>query len=114
MDIFFKNTKTERLFAPGRTLVKFHGARRAKIIRLRLIALETARNLAAFWPPKSGVTRCHELTMDRDGQFSMDLDHPYRLIFEPRHDPVPKLPDGGTDWQAITAITILGVEDTHE
>ena len=114
MEIFFKNTKTARLFALGRTLEKFHGARRANLIRHRIRALQFAENLAEFWPPKSGVTRCHELKMDRAGQFSMDLDHPYRLIFEPNHNPVPRLPDGGTDWRGITSIIILGVEDTHE
>ncbi len=78
------------------------------------MALETARNLGYFLPPYNPPERCHELKMDRAGQFSMDLDHPYRLIFVPKHTPVPKLPDGGADWRAITAITILGVEDTHE
>lgn len=44
----------------------------------------------------------------------MDLDHPYRLIFEPAHDPLPQKDDGGLDWFQVTAITIVGVEDTHE
>ena len=114
MDVGYKNTKTARLFDLGRTLEKYHGTRQAKLIRHRIRALQAAENLAEFWPPKSGVTRCHELTMDKAGKFSMDLDHPYRLIFEPDHQPVPKLADGGTDWSAITAITILGVEDTHD
>ena len=78
------------------------------------MALETALNLGDFLPPYNPPERCHELKMNRKGLFSMDLDHPYRLIFEPDHQPVPKLEDGGTDWHAITAITILGVEDTHE
>lgn len=37
----------------------------------------------------------------------------YRLIFIPDHDPVPRLKDGGLDWSKVTAIKILGVEDTH-
>jgi len=43
----------------------------------------------------------------------VDLDHPYRLIFVPNYNSVPVLPDGGLDWLKITAIKILGVEDTH-
>jgi proteic killer suppression protein len=43
----------------------------------------------------------------------MDLDHPYRLIFTPDHDPHPTRPEGGLDWQQVTAIIIFGVEDTH-
>lgn len=73
-----------------------------------------ALSLKGFWPPKSPPGRCHELTEgQRSGQLSVDLDHPYRLIFVPNHDPVPKQPDGGLDWSQVTAIKILGVEDTH-
>jgi len=74
-----------------------------------------AQSLKDFWPPKSGPSRCHELTGGRRaGQLSVDLDHPCRLIFEPDHDPIPLLADGGLDWSKVTAIRILGVEDTHD
>ena len=43
-----------------------------------------------------------------------DLDHPYRLILEPANVPAPRKPDGGLDWTEITAVMIIGVEDTHE
>lgn len=55
-----------------------------------------------------------ELLHDRTGQLSLDLDHPYRLIFVPAHEPIPVKSDGGLDWKQVTAIKILGVEDTHE
>ncbi len=58
--------------------------------------------------------RCHELVQDRAGQLSLDLDHPYRLIFAPANEPLPTKPDGGIDWTQVTAVNILGVEDTHE
>ena len=57
--------------------------------------------------------RCHELTGDRAGQLALDLDHPYRLIFMPFHDPIPTKADGGLDWTAVTAVVIVGVEDYH-
>ncbi len=113
MDVGYKNKKTARQFNDT-VLNRIHGLKRATRIRVRLASLKQAENLAVFWPPKSGPERCHELSGERAGQFTVDLDHPYRLIFVPNHDPVPKLPSGGTDWQAITAITILGIEDTHE
>ena len=76
--------------------------------------LRAAVSLMDFWPPKSGPSRCHELTQgQRKGQLSVDLDHPYRLIFVPDHNPVPKREDGGLDWSQVTAVKILGVEDTH-
>lgn len=114
MDISFKNKKLAKSFNKGAQLVKIHGGPRAKKIRIRLTELRAATNLKDFWPPKSPPGRCHELTEGkRSGQLSVDLDHPYRLIFTPDHDPVPKLDDGGLDWSKVTAIKILGVEDTH-
>ena len=113
MKIHFRNRKTEKQFDDAR-LYRVHGPKRAERIRARLYAIYKAENLSAFWPPKTGPERCHELTKNLKGKFSMDLDHPYRLIFEPAHDPVPRLDDGGIDWQAVTEIIIIGVEDTHE
>ena len=46
-------------------------------------------------------------------QLSVDLDGPYRLLFKPANTPVPLREDGGLDWSRVTAITILGITDTH-
>ncbi len=115
MDISFKSTRLARSFNEGTQLERTHGALRAKKIRIRLKELRAAESLMDFWPPKSPPGRCHELTEGkRSGQLSVDLDHPYRLIFIPNHDPVPTREDGGLDWSHVTAIKILGVEDTHD
>jgi len=115
MDLSFKNKKLQKVFNEGAQLEKRHGTLRAKKIRIRMKELRAAKNLMDFWPPNSPPGRCHELTEgQRAGQLSVDLDHPYRLIFVPNHDPVPVREDGGLDWARVTAITILGVEDTHE
>ena len=50
----------------------------------------------------------------RAGQISLDLDGPYRLIFEVANNPIPLKTDGGLDWIQVTSIKILEVEDTHE
>lgn len=113
MEIFFDTRKLEKAFREGRTLQAIHGQQRARLIMRRIQALRAANSLGAFWPPYSGSERCHELTGDRAGQLSMDLDHPYRLIFAPDQDPYPRRRDGGLDWHQVTAVTILGVEDTH-
>ena len=67
-------------------------------------ALEDMRNLAG---------RCHELKGDRKGQLSLDLQHPRRLIFVPGGDKVATKEDGGLDWGSVSAVEIIGVEDTH-
>ena len=57
--------------------------------------------------------RCHPLSGNRDGQLSVDLEHPYRLLFIPANDPIPLTQDGGWDWTKITEIEIVEITDTH-
>ena len=60
--------------------------------------------------------RCHELTGGKRGQqcqLSVDLKYPYRLIFVPDHDPIPRKPDEGLDWEQVDTIKILEVGNTH-
>ncbi|ODH00644.1 killer suppression protein [Nostoc sp. KVJ20] len=111
MDIVFNNRKFEKECNNQRLLEKNHGADRAKRIRRRLDNLRAANVLEDM---RNLPGRCHELIQDRAGQLSLDLDHPYRLIFEPADEPIPTKPDGGIDWNKVTAVRILGVEDTHE
>ena len=56
---------------------------------------------------------CHQLPCDRSGDFAVHLWGSYRLIFEPDHDPVPGLDDGGIDKAKVTHITIKEVVDYH-
>jgi proteic killer suppression protein len=56
---------------------------------------------------------CHALRADRLGQFALSLWGSYRLVFEPNHNPIPRLPDGGIDRAVVTRIRILEVVDYH-
>lgn len=114
MDIAFRTSKLEKEFREGRKLQAVHGERRARLIMRRMQELRAANSLVDLWPPYSGPGRCHELTGDRSGQLSLDLDHPYRLIFVPDHEPRPLRPEGGLDWSRVTSVRIHGVEDTHD
>jgi proteic killer suppression protein len=112
MIILFASTKLQKECNDARLLVKKHGAVRAKLIQKRLSELLAAtvlndlRNL-----PQA---RCHELHGDRKGELTVDVDHPYRLLFEIADDPIPAKPDGGLDWTKAVSVRILGIEDTHE
>jgi proteic killer suppression protein len=84
------------------------GTQRAKQLKKRLSALVAATNLEEL---RNAPGRLHQLKGDRAGQLSLDLDGPYRLIFEP----VPRAaPPGGTPWTQITQVRIIAIEDTHD
>jgi plasmid maintenance system killer protein len=110
VEILFATRQLEKLCNSMRNMVKELGEQRAKILQRRLDQLRAAENLEAmrFLPG-----RCHELTGDLKGCLSLDLDGPYRLLFEPMEEPAPLKADGGLDWCRVIAIRILEVEDTH-
>jgi plasmid maintenance system killer protein len=80
-------------------------------LQQRLMELKAATCLADI--SKVPPSRCHQLSGDRDGQLSVDLEHPYRLIFIPANDPIPVTKDGGFDWAKVTEIEIIEISDTH-
>jgi plasmid maintenance system killer protein len=112
MDIVFISAKLRKECNEENLLVRRHGPRRAELLKRRLSQLSACDNLEGA--RMLSQLRCHELIGNRKGQLSVDLDHPYRLIFKPAHNPVPRRPDGGLDWEKVTAIIIIGIEDTHE
>jgi plasmid maintenance system killer protein len=90
---------------------KAFGAIRAEKLQQRLMELQAADHLGQISrvPPP----RCHEMTGDRQGQLSVDLDQPYRLFFIPANNPVPVKDDHGLDWSAVTEIEIIEIADPH-
>ncbi|WP_428623823.1 type II toxin-antitoxin system RelE/ParE family toxin [Sedimenticola sp.] len=113
MDIQFASPKLQKQCNQGKELLKAFGQKRAKRIQVVMTALSAAPSMGVFAPPCSPPHRCHELTGNRKGRLSLDLDGPYRLIIEPMDNPLPQRPEGGLDWSRVTVIKILGVEDTH-
>lgn len=111
MRVFFRSKKLQKICSSGKEIQKAFGAARARKLQQRLLELSAAENLSQIsrLPP----SRCHEMTADRQGQLSVDLDHPYRLFFIPANDPVPRKEDGGLDWPAVTEIEIIEIEDPH-
>jgi len=113
MHLSFSSRRLEKQLNEDRAMVKAFGPKRAKRLQVVLTALQAAPNLGIFAPPFSPPHRCHELTGNRKGKLSLDLDGPYRLILSPAQNPLPERPEGGLDWGQVTAIKIHGVEDTH-
>lgn len=111
MEVFFHTKKLEKNCNSEREMLKTYGAPRAKKLKTRLMELRAADHLAQI--PRVPPPRCHELSNDRKGELSVDLDHPYRLIFIPANNPIPRKEDGGLNWEAVTQIEILEIVDPH-
>ncbi|MGA2182556.1 MAG: killer suppression protein [Bryobacteraceae bacterium] len=111
MEILFPIDDDPQDWNDSKLVVRKHNSQRAKLIRRRLDDLKAARTLEVM---RNLPGRCHELKGDRAGQLSIDLDGPYRLLFAPAHNPLPKKPDGGLDWTQVTEVVLVGVVNTHE
>lgn len=111
MGVLFEKAKFAKRCASGRELQRNYGTTNTRRIQLRLAQLQAAPCLADLRPPAPG--RCHELTADRAGQLSLDLDHPRRLIFRPEPFPGPRLADGGLDWNQVERVAVIEIADTH-
>ncbi len=92
-------------------MVRELGPGMAVKLRRRLMEMRGADTLAdlSHLPPM----RCHEESQNRAGQFSVDLEHPMRLIFVPAGDAVPRKADGGIDRTKVTAVEIIEITDPH-
>ncbi|MEN9358735.1 MAG: HigA [Verrucomicrobiota bacterium] len=112
MEISFSSKKLAKNLSDPKDRARTYGpTQTAKILR-RLDEIAAAPSLAHLsrLPP----TRCHELSQNRKGQFSVDLNHPYRLLFIPANEPIPTKPDGGIDLDLVTEVEIIEITDTHE
>ena len=111
MDILFASNKLQKECTEMRKIQKKHGAQRAKLIGLRLDQMADAENLEIL--KLLPGARSHALSADRNGQWAVNLDHPYRLIFEPANEPIPLNIGGGLELSQINSVRILEIVDYH-
>ncbi|GEB78553.1 type II toxin-antitoxin system RelE/ParE family toxin [Sporolactobacillus inulinus] len=112
MLVKYENKKIEDICFDKRKMVQKLGQRQSKKLTQRLNEIKASDNLAIL--SMLPAPRCHQLKGKRDNQFAVDLVHPFRLIFEPYHDPMPLKSDGGFDLSKITTILIIEVVDYHD
>lgn len=110
MEVVFKSNKLRKKCNSLKEAQKKWGTRQGVLILRRLNEMMAAVNLRDL---KLVHPRCHDLKGSRGGQWSVDLVHPYRLLFEPANEPLPLLKDGGLDISQVTIVRILEVQDTH-
>jgi len=112
MEVSFRTRSLQKVLNSETAVVRVYGAENGRLIMRRLTVLEAANSLADV--PHDRPERCHQLVGKKKGQFAVDLKHPSWLVFEPAHDPLPLLEDGGLDLARITTICILSIEDYHK
>jgi len=110
MEIKYGTKKLEKVLNSEALIRREYGDQNGRKIMRRLALLAAAPNLDAV--PKTPPPRCHQLVVDRDETFAVDIEHPYRLLFRPM-EPIPRLSDGGIDVAAVTVIIIDGIKDYH-
>jgi plasmid maintenance system killer protein len=103
LELVFDTNKLAKQCSTAKERTKAFGTERAKRLGRRLSTLQGAVCLEDL---RNTAGRLHVLKGDRAGQLSLDLDGPYRLIFES--------PVGQNDWSKVTVVRVLGIEDTHE
>lgn len=111
MEILFSSKKLEKLANDYKRCQKEMGIIGAKRFHTRLLDLYAATTLEDV---RFAPGRFHELKGDRKGQWSCDLDHPYRLIFEPYEKPIPTNESGNFIWAQIKIIEIIEIVDYHD
>jgi len=110
VEIFFKDRKLKKLFDDPKELYRAYVILTRKIDQRKeeLKAADTLEDIR-----KIIAARCHELEGNWKGYLAVNVSVNYRLIFKPEHDPLPFKEDGGLDWQQVTAIRIVKIEDYH-
>ncbi len=110
MFITFANKKLKKYANNNKLAIQKMGAIRAKVFQKRLEDLASAESFAdlEFLPG-----RFHQLKENRKDQWACDLDHPYRLIFEPAEIPIPKNADGMQILNEIKSSEIIEIKDYH-
>ncbi len=87
------------------------GAVRGRIYKQRLDELNTADSYEDL---RYLPGNYHELKNVRKGQWAVDMDNPYRLVFEPQELPVPVDSSGKYVWSEIRSVRIIEIINYHK
>lgn len=110
MDITFAEGKLKKLSENYAKTVKKLGDKRARLFHQRLGEIKDSPSLEDL---KHLPGHYHSLTSNRNGQWACNLDHPYRLIFEPGEDPLPVNEHGTVLLSEIHIVDIIEIKDYH-
>ena len=79
MQIKYRTKKIEKVCINASVATKSYGSEMAFKIHLRIDQISAANDVLEL--VNNSIGRCHALKGNKNGQYAMDLVHPYRLIF---------------------------------
>ena len=109
MDVSYRDHDLRELCESERAAKRALGAGCARKLVARVADLKAASSVF-----KLPAGKPHPLKGNRTGQYAIGLANGVRLIIEPNHKPVPKEPDGGTNWRAVTKVIIIEIGNYHD
>jgi len=110
MNITFANRKLEKWANNLAQARKKLGNERANKYHQRLGDMQDAES---FYDLQFLPGKYHNLSSNRNGQWSCNLDHPYRLIFEPAEKSVPTNEHGTPILNEMKIVEIIEITDYH-
>jgi toxin HigB-1 len=111
MNILFINDRLKKLCEDKSARQRAYQTDAADKLARRLDDLHDAANMAVM---RTLPGSWEELKGDLKGHLSCRLDKKLRLVIKPSKQPPPAKPDGGLDWVAVDAITVVAVENYHD
>ena len=112
MQIEFKTKELYLCSIERKYAIRKLGKRRAELFLQRLNMLY---NAASFEDLRNTAGHFHELKYDRKGQWSFDLDQPYRLIVTPITIPTDAYSEaGGFTWSALRDAIVVEIVNYHK
>lgn len=79
LEITYRTNKLEKICTKYNQAQKEYGKNMAMLIHQRIAEIKSADTIEEMI--QFSIGRCHALRGKREGQFAMNLEHPYRLIF---------------------------------
>lgn len=109
MEFFYKTKKLAKVLNSSKLIDKSYG-KLAKKLKMRLDDMAISENLEELMALPG---RHHPLTGSRKGQFACDLEHPFRLVYEPANEPLPTDKNDALIYKEVSIVGIIEVTDYH-
>ena len=110
MKIKYRKNKLEKQLSNASEIKKAFGER-AKKISARLDEIEASPNLLVLM--QIPMAKCHSLTLNREGEWAVEISGNFRIIFVIDHNTIPQNEDGSINLSSVTDICIIEIKDYH-